>query len=137
MRTFFEIILGAIAANPPPYSPADLGVLAKNAQEFCEKMQDQVNAMQHAVICLQRARTEVLDIQGMLRILAPDPIDHVDLIKQTHEDIQIEEERAIVAQEAHDEAKAKVAHMQSLLEAASRINPSICPMSKRHNCQAA
>jgi hypothetical protein len=137
MRALFEIILGAIATNSPPYNPADLRVLARNAQEFHEKIQDQMNTMQHAVISPQRARIDTIDLQSMLRILASDPVEHIELIEHTRGEIQIEEQRATAALAKHDDAKAKATHMQFLLETASRLNPSICSMSKPHNCQVA
>jgi hypothetical protein len=51
-------------------------------------------------------------------------------------DIDVEERHALEAEAAHHEAKEKVAHMQSLLEAASRLSPSICSKSKPHKCFA-
>jgi hypothetical protein len=93
--------------------------------------------MQSAEYTLGRAQSKACDLQSMLQILASDPIEHTELISQAQDDIRIEERRVSFEQFTLEEAKKEVTRLQTLLVAASRLNPSICPIVKPHSYHAA
>jgi hypothetical protein len=136
MAATLEAGLSLFNSKAAPYNPADLKTLAHYAHETRKDLQRQITLMKCAGSEFSRARSQVSAFQNMLPILASNPA-YTELIPQTQDDIRSAERRASFEQSTFDEVKAQVAHLRSLLVAASRISLSICPISKRHPCPAA